>query len=61
MVVGENMQAFRKMANYALVRQSTMTAEMSEETVDIVVGHTEAPGSHRSATCLHEQAGAYLS
>lgn len=31
-------QTFRKIAKYALVRESTMTAEMSEETVDIVVG-----------------------
>ena len=41
-----NVQAFRKMANYALVRESTMTAEMSEETVDIVVGGAEALHAH---------------
>ncbi len=44
------------MANYALVRESTMTAEMSEETVDIVVGHPEARNC--MATCFHEHARA---
>ena len=45
-------QAFRKMAKYALVRESTMTAEMSEETVDIVVGFCVMGCSSTPATCL---------
>ena len=40
------------MANYALVRESTMTAEMSEETVDIVVGGTEAQRLHAHGNLL---------
>ena len=56
------MQTFRKIAKYALVRESTMTAEMSEETVDIVVGRS-VPKANRACVLqalVHSDTSVFL-